>query len=129
VLSDQLFFNEEFVELTDNRWRRSANDGAFHPGRLRFSFVRVSDCGGFVADWLNMLFPLFGEFRLRKVGCLSKNEHFLSWGDAKRMGQCGSVPTQRLPPTTLFEIMAKPKPLTRSEETLEELHRLRAAKN
>jgi hypothetical protein len=40
---------------------------------------------------------------------------------AKRMGQCGSVPTQRLPLSTLFEIMAKPKPITRSEETLEEL--------
>jgi hypothetical protein len=33
------------------------------------------------------------------------------------MGQCSSVPTQRLPISTLFEIMSKPEPpLTRSEE-------------
>jgi hypothetical protein len=54
---DQLF-KEGFAELTDSRWRRSANDGAFHSGRLRFSFVRVSDCGGFLEDWLNMVFAL-----------------------------------------------------------------------
>jgi hypothetical protein len=76
---DQLF-KEGFAELTDSRWRRSANDGAFHSGKLRFSFARFSDCSGFLGDWLNMVFPLWESLGFEGLDVLSKSEHFLSWG-------------------------------------------------